>query len=95
MSTLPYGLDKYEMQARRVGTNGIELARDKAAGTPFDWTLRTGATVCDRARRGGVIVRPLGDVIVLMPPFCITDEQLTKLTDVVYRCVCNVTEELS
>ena len=72
---------------------GIELALDKAGSTPYDPTLRTGPKVCQLARRHGVIIRPLGDVIVLMPPFCISDEQLDTLADVVYRCICEVTGE--
>ena len=46
---------------------GIELVADKAAKTPFDLAKRVGADVCLRARDRGVIIRPLGDVVVLMP----------------------------
>ena len=47
---------------------GIELVRDKSTGEPFDPKLRIGAEICNRIRKRGVILRPLGDVIVLMPP---------------------------
>lgn len=47
---------------------GIELVEDKASRKPFDPKRRVGAEVCARIRRHGVILRPLGDVIVLMPP---------------------------
>jgi adenosylmethionine-8-amino-7-oxononanoate aminotransferase len=47
---------------------GIELVEDKKARRPFDPTRRLGAEVCMNVRNHGVIIRPLGDVIVLMPP---------------------------
>src|SRR5205085_2018270 len=47
---------------------GVELVADPRTRAPFDPRLRLGAAVCARIRRRGVILRPLGDVIVLMPP---------------------------
>src|SRR4029079_8053298 len=44
---------------------------------------RTGFAVCQEARRRGVWVRPLGDVVVLMPPLAIGDEDLETLCGVV------------
>ena len=44
---------------------------------------RTGFQVCRAARRRGVIVRPLGDVVVLMPPLGISDDELGELVDAV------------
>jgi adenosylmethionine-8-amino-7-oxononanoate aminotransferase len=62
---------------------GIELVKDKATRERFDPRLRVGATVCDRVRRHGVILRPLGDVIVLMPPLAMELEDLKKIVDAV------------
>jgi adenosylmethionine-8-amino-7-oxononanoate aminotransferase len=45
------------------------------------------------ARKRAVMIRPLGDVVILMPPLTITDEELAMLLDVVYDCIRNVTEE--
>src|SRR3954471_8154120 len=64
------GLSSYDgvLEVRRIGTmTGIELL---SVGE------RTGFEVCRAARRRGVIVRPLGDVVVLMPPLGITDDEL-------------------
>ena len=62
-------------EIRRLGTmTGIEVA---AVGE------RTGFEVCRAARRRGVIVRPLGDVVVLMPPLGIGDDDLAELIGVV------------
>jgi len=44
---------------------------------------RTGFAVCQAARRRGVWVRPLGDVVVLMPPLAIGDSDLETLAGVV------------
>jgi len=37
-----------------------------------------GKIMKENALRGGVFIRPLGDVVYLMPPLCITDEELEK-----------------
>jgi adenosylmethionine-8-amino-7-oxononanoate aminotransferase len=58
---------------------GIELVADKATRRPFDPQRRIGAEVCLNARRHGVIIRPLGDVIVLMPPLAMGDDDLGRL----------------
>lgn len=46
---------------------GIELGRDRDSLRPLDPLLLTGARMCERLRERGVILRPLGDVLVLMP----------------------------
>ena len=46
---------------------GIELVRDRRTMEPFAMPLRVGHQVTVVARRKGLIIRPLGDVIVLMP----------------------------
>lgn len=66
---------------------GIELVRDKNARKPFDPSLRVAHRVCLSARKQGVLIRPLGDVIVIFPPLCITIEQLEQLLDTIYHCI--------
>ena len=44
------------------------------------------------ARKGNLIIRPLGNVIVLMPPLSIEGSELQEMTEVVYRTVISVTE---
>jgi adenosylmethionine-8-amino-7-oxononanoate aminotransferase len=61
---------------------GIELVRDKQTREPYAWEERVGIRTITEARSRGVILRPLGNVIVLMPPLCITEEQLTTLVNV-------------
>lgn len=47
---------------------GIELVEEKRSKKCFDPKRRVGAEVCSNVRKHGVILRPLGDVVVLMPP---------------------------
>jgi adenosylmethionine-8-amino-7-oxononanoate aminotransferase len=58
---------------------GIELVADRATRAPFPAAERRGMRVCRAARRHGVFLRPLGDVIVLMPPLTITGEEIDRL----------------
>jgi adenosylmethionine-8-amino-7-oxononanoate aminotransferase len=71
---------------------GIELVADKAARKSYAPERRIGRRVILEARQRGVIIRPLGDVIVLMPPLTITKDELTLLLDVVYDSIRAVTE---
>jgi adenosylmethionine-8-amino-7-oxononanoate aminotransferase len=72
---------------------GIELVKDKTAKQPYLWDERIGAQVCQEARNHGVILRPLGDVIVLMPPLSIDFPDLKKLIDVTYKSIKQATEK--
>jgi adenosylmethionine-8-amino-7-oxononanoate aminotransferase len=58
---------------------GIELAADAAARRPYPAADRVGAQVAADARQRGIIIRPLGDVVVLMPPLSIRDDELDRL----------------
>jgi adenosylmethionine-8-amino-7-oxononanoate aminotransferase len=62
---------------------GIELVEDRETRKPFDPKRRVGAEVCMRVRRHGVIIRPLGDVVVLMPPPAMGVEDLRTIVDAV------------
>jgi adenosylmethionine-8-amino-7-oxononanoate aminotransferase len=72
---------------------GIELVADRATREPFPVERRTGHRVILEARRLGAILRPLGDVIVLMPPLCITPEELGALGDITYEAINRGTAE--
>ncbi len=58
---------------------GIELVDDRKKKRPFDPARRVGAAVCLAARDRGVITRPLGDVVVLMPAPAMDSETLDRL----------------
>lgn len=71
---------------------GIELAEDKATFSGYPPETRIGHKVVLEAQKRGVIIRPLGNVIVLMPPLTISDDELKTLVDVVYESIRIVTE---
>ncbi len=71
---------------------GIELVADRESKEPFPVSDRTGHRVILAARRRGLIIRPLGDVIVLMPPLAITREELARLCDITEAAIREVTE---
>ena len=70
---------------------GIELAQDKASRKSYPAEMRVGHQVILEARKRSVMIRPLGDVIVLMPPLSMSDGELTILLDVVHDCIVTVT----
>jgi adenosylmethionine---8-amino-7-oxononanoate aminotransferase len=60
---------------RQVGLiAGIEVGA--ADGTAFDWRERVGATVCLAARELGLLTRPIQDVVVFMPPLCVSADEI-------------------
>jgi adenosylmethionine-8-amino-7-oxononanoate aminotransferase len=71
---------------------GIELVRDRQSKEPYPSSLRVGHQVILEARRQGVIVRPLGDVVVLMPPLAMDDLDLELLVDTVAQSIRAITE---
>ncbi len=71
-------------QVRQCGLMvGIELVEDKASKAPFPAPVRLGHKVALGCRDHGVIIRNLGDVLVLMPPLSIRAEEITTLFNAV------------
>ncbi len=66
---------------------GIELVKNSKTGRPYPSAAKIGQNVTIEARKRGVIIRPLGDVIVLMPPPAIDAETLKELVDVTYDSI--------
>ena len=62
---------------------GIELVEDKRTKRPFDPKRRVGAEVCMKVRSHGVILRPLGDVVVMMPPLAMGLDDLKTIVEAV------------
>ena len=71
---------------------GIELVKDKARGERYDPGVRIANQVVLEARRRGVIVRPLGDTLIMLPPLTISDTELETLVNVVRDSIQQVTE---
>ncbi|MBX7220414.1 MAG: adenosylmethionine--8-amino-7-oxononanoate transaminase [Blastocatellia bacterium] len=72
---------------------GIELTADKTAGTAYPVEWKMGYQVTDRCRAFGLILRPLGNVVVVMPPLAISAEQIDFLVDTLKKVIVEVTEK--
>lgn len=70
---------------------GIELVESLTEKLGYPAKLRIGHQIALKARPQGAIIRPLGNVVVLMPPFSISNEELEKLLDITYRSIRDVT----
>jgi adenosylmethionine-8-amino-7-oxononanoate transaminase len=62
---------------------GIELVKNKKTGEPYGYVEKMGFRVCAEAKKLGILIRPLGNVIVLMPPLAISKKNLTRLVKVI------------
>lgn len=66
---------------------GIELVEDRESKRPFPPERKVGIRVIQEARKRGLIIRPLGDVIVIMPPLSIALDHLETLLNIVYDAI--------
>ncbi|MFH1407404.1 MAG: adenosylmethionine--8-amino-7-oxononanoate transaminase [Candidatus Omnitrophota bacterium] len=79
---------------RQIGLMvGIELVKDRKTKKPYSWNDKIGIKVIKQTRKYGVILRPLGNVIVLMPPLSVTIGELKKLLDVTYKSIASATSQ--
>ncbi len=58
---------------------GIELVKDWRTRKPFALAERAGIRVCEALAKRGVLTRPIGSMVVLMPPYCTTPKQVRQL----------------
>ncbi len=79
--------------ARGIGLiGGVELVEDKKTRKPYPFELQMGYRVCYSARERGLLIRPLGNVIVIMPPLCISEDNLKKMLQIIKDSIVEVTE---
>ena len=71
----------------------IELVADRTTRGPLAATDRTGHKVCQAAREFGLLTRPIGDVLVCMPPYCTTANELEKMVDALFLALQKVLPE--
>lgn len=80
-------------EVRKMGmVAGIELVRDRDTREPYPWEERVGVRVCLEARKQGIFLRPLGNVMVLFPPLSISLEELKVLMDGIETSIRIVTD---
>ena len=73
---------------------GIELVRDRDGLIPYDAKLRLGHQVTLAARKRGVILRPLGDVVVLMPAPAMPVDLVDRLCGVAIESIGEATMDV-
>ena len=69
----------------------LELTPDKASGLPYPAIERRGWRVCRETLANGVWLRPLGDVLYVMPPLAISEGELDDLMNVLGNAIDAVT----
>jgi adenosylmethionine-8-amino-7-oxononanoate aminotransferase len=97
--------EKYSEGMKRLGTlehvgsvryrgmmGGVELVQNQKTKKNYPFEQRIGYQVIMEARREGVMLRPLGDVIVLMPPLAVSQEELDVLFTATEKAIRRVTE---
>jgi adenosylmethionine---8-amino-7-oxononanoate aminotransferase len=72
---------------------GVELMQSPQARHAFPYAAQTGARIAMAARKAGVLVRPLGDVMVFMPPLSVTPSEIEMLVDAVFDATCEIVKE--
>ncbi len=71
---------------RQVGlVAGVELVRDWRTREAFALEERAGIRVCEAMARRGVLTRPIGNVVVLMPPYCTTAAQVRRMVGALHE----------
>lgn len=87
----PLRESRHVLDIRRRGLmTGIELCEDRFASDgpkPFNFAARTGAAVCAACRPKGVIIRPLGDVLIMMPIPAMGHDVLAEMVDKVVETI--------
>ena len=73
---------------------GIELVENGETGQPYPFEMRMGHRVIMAARGRGLIIRPLGNVVVLMPPLSISEDEIDSMIDAVYASILEITESI-
>ena len=72
---------------------GVELVKDKETKEPYAWENKVGWRVAHYARDRGVFIRPLGNVIIIMPPLSISEQNLKRLLETIKSAIVAVTED--
>lgn len=96
MQTLARGLERLRAHPnvgdvrQRGMMMGVELVKDRATKEPFAFDERMGFKVCLAARAHGVWLRPLGNVIVLMPPLSLSVEEAGRVVEALEQALAEV-----
>jgi len=70
---------------------GLELVKDRASREPYPLEARVGHQVALESRRQGLLLRPLGNVLMLVPPLITTSSELRRMVSILHRSIEKVT----
>ncbi|GAB3104347.1 adenosylmethionine--8-amino-7-oxononanoate transaminase [Lysobacter terrae] len=89
----PFADHRHVADVRQAGMIvAFELTRNGDKRTPFESERRVGLRAYRSALSRGVLLRPLGDILYWMPPYCIDDDALRLLADVTRTAIDDATE---
>jgi adenosylmethionine-8-amino-7-oxononanoate aminotransferase len=84
----PFRAHQHVGDIRQLGLIvGIELVRNRGTKAPYPLAERVGMRVADEAKKLGLLLRPLGNVIVLMPPLSTTIPELRRMAGIVTKAI--------
>lgn len=66
---------------------GIELVKDKETKEPYPYGYKAGYRVAEKLLEKGIYMRPIGNVIILVPPLSITEKEIIYLCDALYEAI--------
>jgi adenosylmethionine-8-amino-7-oxononanoate aminotransferase len=69
---------------------GVELVADWQTRKAFPLKAQAGIRVCEAMARRGVLTRPIGNVIPLLPPYCTTQSQIRKMVRALREAIVEV-----
>jgi len=82
----PLASHPHVAEVRQTGMAlAVEMVADKASKRPYPWQQRRGLSVYQHALSLGALLRPLGSVVYLLPPYVITPEQMDFLAEVAWE----------
>lgn len=95
---LKNGLEKFKNlknvgDVRHLGMIGVvEIVKDKSTKEPFEFDKRIEREIYKQGLKNGIIMRPLGNVFYFMPPYVITEEEISEMLDIAYKTIEEVLE---
>jgi adenosylmethionine-8-amino-7-oxononanoate aminotransferase len=89
----PFNSLDFVGNVRQTGSIGVvELVKNKKTGEPFPLKDKMGIKVCLEARNRGLLIRPLGNILVLIPPLSSSGSQIKKMVTILRESIETISE---